>query len=379
MKALINGCVLTPDGFKDNQSILFHQGVIVEICDDKLRPAEVRVERDLCGMRLLPGFIDTQVNGGGGVLFNDNPTPEGIEAIGKAHRKFGTTGFFPTLISDDLSIMEKAINAVETALARKVPGLLGIHLEGPFLNEEKRGVHEASKLLKIDDAALQLMSSLKGGKTIVTLAPENTTPDMIRALVGNGVIVSAGHSMATYEETISALDAGLTGCTHLFNAMTPLCSREPGLATAALEDSRSWCGIIADGHHVHPAMLRLAFRAKAENQIFLVTDAMSSVGVTDKNFTLGNVRIEVSNGKCITSKGVLAGSDLDMITAVRNAMDFLGIELEQAVRMASILPARFINLQEQLGEIRVGLQADFIVLSPENDILESWIKGQSSI
>lgn len=379
MKALINARILTPQGFKDNQTILFSQGSIVKLCDDKARPEDVRIERDLCGMTLLPGFIDLQVNGGGGVLFNDNPTVEGIEAIGQAHRKFGTTGFFPTLISDDLSVMAQAINAVEAAIAQGVPGVLGIHLEGPFLNEKKRGVHDASKFRQIDQAAVDLMSSLKGGKTIVTLAPETTTPQMIRALTKRGVVVSAGHSLATYDDALAAMDAGLSGFTHLFNAMAPLDSRAPGLITAALEDARGWCGIIADGHHVHRAMLHLAFRAKAEKQIFLVTDAMPSVGGKDKSFSLGGIEIEVSDGKCITPDGRLAGSDLDMITAVRNAMVFLDIDLEQASQMASLIPARFMTMQDQLGEIREGLQADFIVLSSEQDVVGSWIKGQAQI
>lgn len=378
MKALINARVLTPEGFKDNQSILFCDGLIVRVCDDQSRPVDVTVERDLDGMTLLPGFIDTQVNGGGGVLFNDTPTLEGIKAIGKAHRKFGTTGFLPTLISDNLDVMAQAINAVEMAIDQGVPGVVGIHLEGPFLNEKKRGVHDASKFKKIDDAALELMSSLKGGKTIVTLAPEKTTPQVVRALSSRGVIVSAGHTLASYEQTLAALDAGLTGFTHLFNAMTPLNSREPGVIVAALENPRSWCGIIADGHHVHPAMLRLAHRAKAGKQIFLVTDAMPSVGSCDKDFNLGDVKIKVQDGKCLSPDGTLAGSDLDMMSAVINAEKFLGISFEQSVRMASIVPASFINMQSQIGEIRAGLQADFVAISQDMRVQESWIKGETS-
>lgn len=377
MKALVNARALTPEGFKDKQSILIRDGMIVEVCDDRTRPADVPVERDLGGRVLLPGFIDTQVNGGAGVLFNDTPTVDGIKAIGAAHRRFGTTGFLPTLISDDLEVMAQAIDAVETAIAQGVPGVLGIHLEGPFLNEKKRGVHDASKFRAIDEAALNLLSSLKGGKTLVTLAPENTTPDMINALHQRGVIVAAGHSLATYDDTTRALDAGLTGFTHLFNAMTPLDSRQPGIIAAALEDPRSWCGIIADGYHVHPAMLRLALRAKVGDQVFLVTDAMPSVGAADKAFSIGDIKIEVADGKCVTNEGTLAGSDLDMIGAVRNAMEFLHVDLEQATRMASILPARFITLQDHLGEIRAGLQADFVLLSAELEVEESWIKGQA--
>ena len=287
MKALINARVLAPSGFKDGQTVIFEGGVIARVCDDRDCPVDVTNKRDLGGAMLLPGFIDVQVNGGGGVLFNDEPTVRGIQAIGAAHRAYGTTGFFSTLITDTSDVMARAISAVEDAIIQGVPGVLGIHLEGPFLNKEKCGVHDSAKFGEISAADIELMSSLKGGVTIVTLAPEKTTPATIKALRERGVIVSAGHTQASYSEAISAMDAGLTGFTHLYNAMRQLHSREPGLIAAALEDDRAWCGVIADGYHVHPAMLRLALRAKAGEQIFLVTDAMPSVGAADKQFSLG--------------------------------------------------------------------------------------------
>ena len=379
MKALINARILTPEGFKDKQSVLYEGGIITHICNDKDRPVDAVVERDLDGLVLLPGFIDIQVNGGGGVLFNQHPSVEGIRAIGAAHRKFGTTGFFPTLISDDLDVMARAIKAVNVAITQGVQGVLGIHLEGPFLNTEKQGVHDASKFKTIGEDELALMSSLKNGKTIVTLAPEKTTPNTIKNLNKLGVIICAGHTQASYEDTLLALDAGLTGFTHLFNAMKPLQSRDPGVIAAALVDSRSWCSIIADGHHVHPAMLKLAIRAKRDNQVFLVTDAMPSVGASHKPFSLGNMKIKVTGGKCITENGTLAGSDLDMIGAVRNAVAMLDIDIAQAVRMASILPARFINMHDQIGEIRVGHQANFVLVSQKLEMLESWIKGKAAL
>ncbi|MDQ7019539.1 MAG: N-acetylglucosamine-6-phosphate deacetylase [Robiginitomaculum sp.] len=376
MKAIVNACVMTPDGFVDGQSVLFESGKIIKVCDDANRPASVPVDSDLDGMMLVPGFIDIQVNGGGGVLFNDSPTVDAIAAIGEAHRQFGTTGFFPTLISDDLQVMERAIKAVDDAIEAGVPGVLGIHLEGPFLNPEKSGVHDLSKFMRIGADDVALMASLQRGKTIVTLAPEMTTPAVIGALHHHGVIVSAGHTQASYEETCGALEAGLRGFTHLFNAMRPMTSRQPGIIAAALEDKRAWCGVIADGYHVHPAMLRLARRAKAEEQIFLVTDAMPSVGAAHKDFSLGATDIAVADGKCMTGDGTLAGSDLDMISAVRNTMKFLGVDLSQAVRMASHVPARFARLHQRLGQIRPGLQADFIALSMHHEIINVWVKGE---
>jgi len=228
----------------------------------------------------------------------------------------------------------------------------------------------------LGEGELALMSSLQRGKTIVTLAPEKTSPKMIQALHNHGVIVAAGHTQASYEETRLAMDAGLRGFTHLFNAMRPMGSRHPGIIAAALEDKRGWCGIIADGYHVHPAMLRLAVRAKRDEQIFLVTDAMPSVGATHKPFLLGEMEVDVNEGKCLTHDGTLAGSDLDMISAVRNTMNFLDIDLAQAVRMASLVPARFVHLQQQVGQISAGLQADFVALSARHDVVNCWIKGE---
>ncbi len=376
-KAFINGRILTPQGMKDNHTIIFQEDKIVLVCQDIDRPTDIAIERDLDGLTILPGFIDLQVNGGGGVLFNDSPCVDGIKQIGAAHRQFGTTGFFPTLISDDLDIMAQAIRAVDLAIEQGVPGVLGIHLEGPFLNLAKRGVHDETKLKQISERDLELVSSLRGGKTLLTLAPEQTTLAIIRDLRKRGVVVAAGHTQASYEETLSALDAGLTGFTHLFNAMPQLSSRDPGIIGAALEDDRAWCGIIADGHHVHPAILRLARRAKREDQLFLVTDAMPCVGSNDKVFSLGTEEIRVVDGKCVTAQGVLAGSDLDMIGAICNAIEMMDVDMAQAVRMASIVPANFMNMQGQVGEIRAGLQANFVIASSQLEIQEVWIDGKS--
>lgn len=377
-KALTNANVLTPDGFKGKQTVVIEDGLIARICDDGQCPNDAVIERDVNGMRLLPGLIDLQVNGGGGSLFNDDPSVETIKTIGAAHREFGTTAFLPTLISDDLDVMTSAIAAVEEAIERGVPGVLGIHLEGPFLNEARRGVHDASKFGPIGQKEIDILSSLKLGKTLVTLAPEMTTPETIKTLKDRGIIIAAGHTQASYEQTMAAMDAGLTGFTHLFNAMTPLESRQPGIIAAALEDTRAWCGIIVDGHHVHPAMLRLALRAKTQDQIFLVTDAMPSVGAANKQFNLGAMNITVANGKCVTDDGTLAGSDLDMMGAVRNARDLLGVPFEQAVLMASQTPARFMGLGQQMGTVCVGKQANLILIDKDCKVIESWIQGEAN-
>lgn len=371
--ALVNGKVLTPRGF-EAATVVIEAGRIAAVRSPQAQGAGERV--DLQGRYLLPGFIDTQVNGGGGALFNTSPTVEAIAAIGAAHRRFGTTSFLPTLISDDLSTVAQAIAAVDQAMAEGVPGVLGIHIEGPFLSEDRKGIHDASKFRLLDQPAFELLTSLKRGKTLVTLAPETTTPQMIARLVAAGVTVAAGHTNASYDEVREALGAGLRGFTHLFNAMSPLASREPGAVGAALEDAGSWCGIIIDGRHVHPAALRIAFRAKRHDRFMLVTDAMPSVGMADKTFTLQGRVVRVVDGVCVDEDGTLAGSDLDMAAAVRNAVGMVGLTLEEAVAMASAHPAAFLGLEGELGAIAPGLRADLVEADEGLNVVRTWIGGE---
>jgi len=315
--ALINGRVLRADRFVRGQCVLIEQGRIVDVLpatDARCRAAE---RYDLGGGLLLPGFIDLQVNGGGGVLFNDAPSVESIRAIGAAHRRFGTTAFLPTLISADLEIVAHAIAAVRGAIAAGVPGVLGIHIEGPFLNAARKGVHDPAKLRELDPSALGLLTSLRDGRTLVTLAPEMTTPQLIQQLVAAGVVVSAGHTNATYAEIRAALAHGLSGFTHLFNAMSQLTGREPGAVGAALDDQGSWCGIIVDGEHTDPVVLRIALRCKPHDRFVLVTDAMPSVGTNQSSFELQGRRVIVRDQTCVDEDGRLAGSNLDMASCVR--------------------------------------------------------------
>jgi len=376
--ALINGRVLREDGFAEGQCVLLGNGRILDI----VAPSDRRVRRaeryDLGGQLLLPGFIDSQVNGGGGVLFNDAPSVESIRAIGRAHRRFGTTGFLPTLISADLDIVARAIAAVRSAIEAGVPGVLGIHIEGPFLNVARKGVHDPAKLRELGPSALGLLTSLRGGRTLVTLAPEKTTPQMIEKLVAAGVVVSAGHTNATYAEISTALRHGLTGFTHLFNAMSQLTGREPGTVGAALDDPASWCGIIVDGEHTAPVVLRIALRCKAHDRFMLVTDAMPSVGTNNDSFELQGRRITVSGSTCLDEDGRLAGSNMDMATCVRNAISMLGLSLPEAVRMASQGPAEFLGLAHDTGRIAPGLRADLALADDALNVLETWIAGRSS-
>lgn len=374
--ALVNGQVLTSGRFEPATVLIEGERILAVGGEADAARADTRI--DLNGGFLLPGFVDTQVNGGGGLLFNDAPTVETIATIGAAHRRYGVTGFLPTLISDDLAKVACAIEAVDQAIEAGVPGVLGIHIEGPFLSERRKGVHDASKFRTLDDAALKLLTSARHGRTLVTLAPETTTPEMIRRLAASGVTVAAGHTNATYERLIEALGAGVTGFTHLFNAMSPLANREPGAVGAALDHQDSWCGVIIDGRHVHPAALRIAFRAKRHDRFMLVTDAMPSVGMLDKSFTIQGRPIHVVNGVCVDENGTLAGSDLDMASAVRNAVQLTGLDLANAAAMASTNPAAFLGLDGELGQIAPGFRADLTLLDNELKATRTWISGREA-
>jgi N-acetylglucosamine-6-phosphate deacetylase len=373
--ALLNGQVLFDREIESGLVVLIENDIIIAITDADDKRVQSVQQHDLGGRYLLPGFIDCQVNGGGGVLFNDAPNIETLRRIANAHRRFGTTGLLPTLISDDTTVMRAAIQATDAAIVQGVPGILGIHLEGPYLSPERKGVHNPAKFHGPNSSDIELVCSLQNGRTLLTLAPERVAPEVLRELVTRGVIVAAGHTATDYAQTRAALDAGLRGFTHLFNAMTPLGSREPGVVGAALEDKNSWCGLIVDGHHVHPATLRIAIAAKAKGKMFLVTDAMPPVGSDNPIFYLDGEAITCRDGICATAQGTLAGSALDMATALRNTVGMLGIPLAEAARMASTYPAEFLGLQHSHGRIAAGYRADLVVLDDDLSVHETWIAG----
>jgi len=377
MEALVNARVLTDEGFVDGHAVLLESGRIAAIVrEDDTRVARAP-RRDLGGAMLLPGFVDCQVNGGGGVLFNDDPSVATIRRIGAAHRKFGTTAFMPTLISEDLEAIGAAIDAVRAAIEAEVPGVIGIHIEGPFINEARKGTHDASKLRGLDARGVALLGSLGVGRTLVTLAPEITNPETIRMLTRSGVVVSAGHTNGTFAQVSEAMRHGVRGVTHLFNAMSPLNHREPGAVGAALHDPDCWCGLIVDGIHVHPAALRIALACKRPDRFMLVTDAMANVGSAEDSFMLQGKRIYVRNGACVDEDGVLSGAALDMASAVRNCVELVGLPLEQAARMASAYPAEFLGLGGELGRIAPGYRANLVAADDGLNVIDTWIDGRN--
>jgi len=376
-QVLRNARMLVGEEFRDDLALVIEEGRISAVLPDAAPPLGQADEQvDLDGGWLLPGFIDVQVNGGGGALFNNTPDLPTLRTIAAAHRRFGTTALLPTLISDDLQVMRAAITATHDAIAQGVPGVIGIHLEGPYIAPARKGTHDVSKFRVPDADEIALAASLDNGVTLLTLAPERVPLETIRALVERGVIVAAGHTAATYEEARAGLDAGIRGFTHLYNAMSPLQGREPGAVGAALEDRDSWVGIIVDGVHVHPGSLRVALAAKPRGRLLLVTDAMPPVGADDPSYELYGEIITAVDGVVRNAAGSLAGSALDMATAVRNTVQLLGQPLAEAARMASTYPARFLNVDDRMGLIAEGFQADLVLLDDALQVRGTWIAGQ---
>ena len=378
MQALAGARLHTPNGFVPGRALLLAGGSIHDIVADDAVPAEARITR-LAGGTLAAGFIDLQVNGGGGVMFNDAPTAETMATIGRAHRAFGTTGFLPTFISGARAGMASAVAAVREAMDSGEPSVLGIHFEGPHINPARRGAHDARHIRPLAGDDLDLLASLGAGRTLVTLAPECVAPSDIAALAARGVIVAAGHSEADAGTMDAAMAHGLTGVTHLFNAMGPLGHREPGAAGAALTRDRLACGIIADGAHVNWDVLRLAWRAKPAGKLFLVTDAMSPVGAPDVDaIRIGDETAHVVDGCLRLADGRLAGSLLNMGQAVRNCVVHAGIPLEDALAMAAAYPADFLRLSESRGRLAPGLRADLVWLDDDLRVRATWVGGARS-
>ena len=372
-QALIADHVFDGTGVRSDLAVVIDGAQIVSLVPRSELPASMAATTLPAGVWLAPGFIDVQVNGGGDVLFNDVTTADGIRAIAAAHRRFGTTALLPTLISDTPQRMSAALAAARS-LVGKEPSILGIHLEGPFLSLEKPGVHALHHIRAPTPDDEAMLTAERPGVLVVTLAPERVPEGFVGRLAANGVRVCLGHSNATYMETRSAMSDGLIGFTHLFNAMRPLASREPGPIGAALESPESWFGMIVDGVHVDPVMLRLALRGKARPM--LVTDAMPPVGGKQTCFSLYGQTIHSDRGRCVRQDGALAGTNLDMATAVRNCVRLLGVPLESALRFASAHPAGFLGVERWLGRLAPGYRADLVAFDPETiEIAGVWSAG----
>lgn len=328
---------------------------------------------------LVAGFIDVQVNGGGGALFNTDTSLAALRTMVKAHAQFGSTALLPTVITDSVAVMQQAADVIAHAIATHEPGVIGVHFEGPHLSVPKKGVHPESYIRPLSDAELAIYRRTDLGIKLITVAPENISPEQIIALVEANVIVCLGHSNADAATAQAALAAGATGFTHLYNAMSPLTSREPGVVGVALADPDSWCGVILDGFHVHPLAVKVALAAKPKGKLLIVTDAMSPVGTSQTEFDFFDGKVIRSGNKLTNLNGNLAGSVLDMAGAVSYAVRELGIELSEAVRMASLYPAEFLGISAQRGQIHVGAKADLVLLNEQGVVQQCWLEGQAFI
>jgi N-acetylglucosamine-6-phosphate deacetylase len=356
-----------------NQAISFEDGKIIAL-DSVLGAKEVKVS----GV-LVPGFIDVQVNGGGGYLFNHDTNLQTLSAMVKAHAQYGSTALLPTLITSDLATQYRAADVISQAITENMPGIIGVHFEGPHISLPKKGIHSSDHIRALSQQELDLYCRDDLGIKVITLAPENVSTQTIKTLVEQQVIVCLGHSNASYEQTQAALDAGAIGFTHLFNAMSAFTSRAPNMVGAALIDEHSWCGLILDGHHVHPVSAKLATKTKANGKMMLVTDAMSTIGSQQSQFEFDGHTIELLGDKLTSQTGQLAGSALDMVTSVNNAQSMLGVSFDEAIRMASLYPAQFLNISPSQGQLSVGTNADFTLLSTSNSschVMDTWIDGK---
>ncbi len=375
--AISGARIFDGEHWHDGAALLVEFGYVSGIVEGASLPAHCQHVR-LDGGMLVPGFIDLQVNGGGGVLFNNAPTLEAIETICGAHAQYGTTGLLPTLITDTVAVTEAAIDAGIAAEARRVPGFLGLHLEGPHLSLARKGTHDPTLIRPMDgaDEARLKQAALALPTLLATIAPESVSTEQIRALADAGVIVSLGHSDASYDTATAAIAAGAAMATHLFNAMSQLGNRDPGVVGAVLDSPAVYAGLIADGIHVHPATMAAALRAKrGDGRIFLVTDAMSQTGTDITSFPLNGRTITRADGALRLADGTLAGADLDMIDAVNFVVDTLGVELAEALRMAALYPAQAIGKADTHGHLRRGATASFVHLSDDRQVRSTWIDG----
>ncbi|TPL81100.1 N-acetylglucosamine-6-phosphate deacetylase [Mesorhizobium sp. B2-3-13] len=375
--ALTGARIFDGDDWHEGAALVVRDGLVEAMLPQGALPGDLRAI-DTGGGMLVPGFVDIQVNGGGGVMLNDHPDVASIETICRAHAPFGTTALLPTLITDTPAITAAAIAAGEAAALQKVPGFLGLHLEGPHLSIARKGAHDPALIRPMTDAdqAMLIAARQKLPVLLTTIAPESVDATRVRALAKAGIIVSLGHSDTGHATAKAFAEAGASVVTHLFNAMSQIGNREPGLAGAAIDIGTLSAGLIADGIHVHPATIRIALDAKqGPGRIVLVTDAMATIGTDMSSFTLNGRTIYRKDGSLRLADGTLAGADLDMISAIRFMHRTVGLELSEALRMASLYPAQAIDQSHRLGRFAKGTAADIVALSDDLGIGSVWIGG----
>lgn len=375
IKAFIGARIFDGIAWHDDKVLVTRAGHVAAISDSVPPEAEMI---DVNGLLIAPGFIDLQVNGGGGVMFNNQPDVAGIARICSAHAQFGTTALMVTLITDRPDVTSTAAQAGIAAGKEQVPGFLGLHFEGPHLSVARKGTHDPALIRKMETADLAVLTGCKAELPFVmtTIAPENVTVEQVAALRDAGIVVSLGHTDTGLDVATAYADTGASMVTHLFNAMSPLGHREPGLVGAALSNGKLDCGLIADGFHVDPAAIGIALRAKnGPARIFLVTDAMSTIGTDDDGFELNGRRVYRNGGRLTLADGTLAGADIDMLSCIRFMHEKMETPLEEALRMASAYPAQAVGASDK-GKLLPGFDADLVMLTPDLQMHSTWIGGE---
>jgi N-acetylglucosamine-6-phosphate deacetylase len=374
-RAILADRVFDGRGWHRDIAVMVRNGCITGLASPGEIPSDWTQSRVPAGVFVTSGFIDLQVNGGGGVLLNDQPTADGMRTIARAHRRYGTTACLPTFITDTREQMRSAIAAAHLVAGHD--GVLGLHLEGPFISAQRSGVHRPDRIVQPRAGDLEQLCELAGaGRSLVTLAPECVPAGFVMTLASAGVRVSIGHSEASATLVAQAVAEGATGVTHLFNAMPPFSARDPGIVGTALSERRLTAGLIVDGIHVDPVSVRTAFAAKGADRIALVTDAMPTVGTSLDHFNLVGRAIKLVNGRLTTEEGTLAGAQLDMASAVRNAVRLAKVPLEDALRAASLTPAQFLGIENERGAIVPGARADLVALTDTLTVAATWIDGE---
>ncbi len=377
MLALVAPRIFDGENWHHDAALLIRNGLVENIVPAAKVPPGLDVERLDAGF-VAPGLVDIQVNGGGGVLFNNDPCVNAIATICQTHARFGVTSVLVTLITDTQAVRTKAINAAVQAMAEKIPGFAGLHLEGPHLCKARKGAHNPDLIRVMNESDLNALVAAKKQLPVLltTIAAEAVTPEQVRTLVGAGVKISIGHCNAGIDKIMPLVDAGASMVTHLFNAMSQISSRQPAMVGTALSSPKLNASLIADGFHVHPALIKIALAAKtAPGRIFLISDAMLSVGSNVDEFVLNNRRIKRENGKLSLDDGTLAGADLDLATAVGFMHKKVGLDLGEALAMASLYPAEAVEMPPETGRLVAGARADLVWLSDQIKPQKTWIGG----
>ena len=375
MKQAITGSKLFNGiDFIEHKALLIDDQHIAGIVNKDAIPTDFQVKK-LEGGILSPGFIDLQVNGGGGKLFNNSPDKESLNTIISAHQYFGTTSIMPTVISDSLNILQKCTDTISNEIDNN-HSLLGIHIEGPFFNVKYRGVHQKQYINTINASYLNLFETLDKFPVMLTLAPECISIKQLKHLKSLGFKILAGHTDANYDQLEEAVKYGLDGFTHLFNAMGQISAREPGVVGSAFDFDETSASIIVDLHHVHPSLINLSFKQKPKGKLFFVSDSMATINHGEPSFELYDEVVSESNGRIINSEGKLAGSSITQIDAIKNAYQKCSIPLESAISMATLYPAEYLGVSDYIGQLKKGYRADLAHFDSNFHVQNVWLAGK---